>query len=108
MSSKNGFHVSIATGSTKSPHFVVQSLPVAGQHMGTRNNNIDLAGSRLDGSLNLSQFLLHGVLAGGKTRRDGGNGNTRAAQGLNSYRHKIMIDTNGSNLQIKTTYTHCR
>ena len=48
MSSKDGLHMGIAAGSTEGSHFVVQSLPVAGQHMGTRNNNIDFARSRLD------------------------------------------------------------
>src|SRR5579875_1529323 len=96
----------LAAGRTKGFDLVIERLPVAGQHVSARDNDIDLRCSGLDRSCDLAKLLLKWVLSGGETGRDGGNRNSGTTQRLNRRRHQVMIDTDRTNLEIKTPYTH--
>ncbi len=67
-------HVGVATGLAEGAHLVVERPPVAGQHVGARDDDIDLTRARLHRGANLLKLERERILPRGKASGDGGDG----------------------------------
>src|SRR5207302_6342207 len=94
-------HVRPAAGFAKRRHLVVESRPIAGENVGARDHYVDLGGTgghRLPDFLDLDgQGRLSRREAGGyRGHRDSGS-----CQGLDGYRHQVVVNTDGADLQVE-------
>src|SRR6185295_4954505 len=82
-------------------HFVVQRLPVTGEHVRARDDDVDFLGSGRYRGSNLVYALLERVEPRGETGRDGRDGDVRAGEGLHRRRHERVIDAHGADLDVQ-------
>jgi hypothetical protein len=89
-------HMRIAASGAEIAHLVIKRLPVLGQRIFARDDDVDLPGAIGDrGSISLS-FTSCGTRPGRKAGRDGGNRNVGTLQSLDGGRDITMIDANGA------------
>src|SRR5207248_8448036 len=59
---------------------ILQGGPIAGEHVGARNHDVDFLSARRDRGLHLLEALREGIETGGKSGRYGGNRNPRSEE----------------------------
>src|SRR5436189_482985 len=76
------FHARFSAGVAEGLHFLVQRLPVTGEHVRSRNDNVDFARTGGDTGADLVDTLLQRTEARGKAGGNGGDGDRASGQGV--------------------------
>src|SRR2546423_6486698 len=90
--------MSLSTGSTECFHFVVQGVPVAGEHMRAGDHDVDLARPSGDAGVDLIDPLRQRTESGGKASRNSGDGDSRSGEGLYCGWNEGMVYAHRANL----------
>jgi hypothetical protein len=98
---EDGLDVGVAAGVPEGAYLVVERLPIAQEHVGARDDDVDLAGARLDRCPDLGQPLLEGVQARRKARRDRCDRDRRSPQRRHGGLHHGVVHADGGGREAK-------
>jgi hypothetical protein len=90
----------VAAGRAKRGHLVVERLPVPGQYMTARNDDVDFTGAGRDRCIDFGELGLHRRLAGGETGRHGRHGNVRAGERRDRGANHRVVDADRTDLSL--------
>ncbi len=98
---KNDFHVGQAAGLLELGNFVVESLPLAAEHVGTSNDHINVVGPGFHRAADFGNAFGERRKSGGKSGGNRRHPHSAALKSAHRGLHEGVIDANSSDLDVE-------